>query len=184
MKELELYIPGKPFNVTQAWGIYNPAYKQFGFSKHNGIDFKVDDDYLVRAMCDGVVTEVGYNSGAGNFVRYRTNEKVMCEGTECYVYFIYMHATLCLVKHGDKIKAGDPLIIAGNTGFSTGPHTHISAYRVGDDGSRLDKDVESNYTFDFSKYFNGFYADHAKAVELFRYIPAFKQLQALMRRIR
>jgi murein DD-endopeptidase MepM/ murein hydrolase activator NlpD len=159
---LSLYYPTYPFIVTQGWGIKNPAYEQFGFSAHNGVDFLLDKDAKVRAMCDGVVTDVGYvEKGAGNFVKWRTG-LVFAEGAECFVEFVYMHAEKILVKTGDKVNIFTDLMIADNTGFSTGPHTHISAYRIGTDGKRLDLDKATNFTFDFSKYFNGKFANLAE----------------------
>lgn len=159
MTNLELFYPAKPYNITQAFGIKNPSYEQFGFSKHNGIDFAVDTDGIVRAMCDGVVYEVGSNPDAGNFVRYKTRTPVFAEGKKGTVAFMYMHAKNQLVQVGDLITAGDALIVADNTGFSTGPHTHISAYFVNDSNVKLDGDPSVNSCFDHSKYFNGFYSD-------------------------
>ena len=159
--KLSLYYPAKPYQVTQGFGIYNPAYIPLGFDRHNGIDFRVDSDGIASAMCDGTVTDVGYNEGSGNYVKYRT-DLVECLGDECYVEFYYMHANKCLVKKGDKVKAGDDLIIAGNTGFSTGPHTHISAYRLDTKGRRLDSGTGPERCFDFSQFYNGKYAQDIK----------------------
>lgn len=162
--KLELFFPAKPYQITQAFGIANPSYLQFGFSKHNGIDFAVDADGIVRAMCDGVVYETGYNSGAGNFVRYKT-ETVEAEGRTGIVGFMYMHAKEVLVKKGQVIKAGDALIVADNTGFSTGPHTHISAYFINSLDQRVPiGEPETDYCFDFSKYYNKYFADDAQTV--------------------
>lgn len=160
--KLSLYYPAKPYKVTQAFGIYNPAYLQFGFDLHNGIDFAVDTDKVVNAMCDGIVTDVGFNAGAGNYVRYKTKVPVEVEGKESVVEFMYMHAEKCLVKKGDVISAGDDVIIADNTGFSTGPHTHISAYLINFQGVKQPLNPRSNDCFDFSKYYNGKYAADIK----------------------
>lgn len=156
--KLQLFIPAKPFKVTQGWGIKNASYKEAGFkfTHHNGIDFHVDDDVQVEAMCDGIVTETGFRKDTGNFVRYKTS-LVNAEGTDCFVEFMYMHASKILVFTGERVYAGKPLIIAGNTGFSTGPHTHISASRFDGNGNRLDQDWQTNYTFDWSKYLNESY---------------------------
>ena len=162
--KLDLFYPAKPYVITQAFGITNPSYNQFGFSKHNGTDFAVDTDKIVRAMCDGEVYEVGFNKGAGNFVRYKTG-RVEAEGRTGIVGFMYMHAEKCLVTKGQKIKAGDPLIIAGNTGFSTGPHTHISAYFINELDERIPVgNPETDYCIDFSKYYNGYFSDEATKV--------------------
>ena len=70
--KLELFYPAKPFAITQGWGIKNPSYEQFGFSHHNGVDFILGKDKKLHAPCDLVVTDVGYNSGAGNYIRWIT----------------------------------------------------------------------------------------------------------------
>lgn len=164
MEKLELFYPAKPYNVTQGFGILNPSYERFGFSRHNGIDFAVDADGIVRAMCDGVVYETGFNSGAGNFVRYKTLKPVKVGDKEGVVAFMYMHADHVLCKQGDILKAGDPVIVADNTGFSTGPHTHISAYFVDSNNVKLPGDATVDHCFDFSKYYNGYFADNAQDV--------------------
>ena len=174
--KLELFIPAKPFRITQAFGITNPSYNQFGFSRHNGIDFAVDADKIVRAMCDGEVYEVGFNKGAGNYVRYKTSI-VEALGKRGTVGFMYMHAEKCVVTKGQKIKAGDPLIIAGNTGFSTGPHTHISAYFVNLLDEKIPLNPETDHCFDFSPFFNGYYADDAQKV-----LTTLKQIISLLSR--
>lgn len=161
--KLELFFPAKPYAVTQAFGISNPSYQQFGFSKHNGIDFKVDADGIVRAMCDGEVYETGFNSGAGNFVRYKTSQ-VEAEGKIGTVGFMYMHAKEILVTKGQKIVAGDALIVADNTGFSTGPHTHISAYFIDELNQKIRGNPEVDHCFDFSPYYNGYHADDATKI--------------------
>lgn len=164
IKTLELYCPVKPYIVTQPWGERNDAYLRFGFSRHNGVDFLPDKDKIVKAMCEGTVTSIGNNpTGSGIYVRYRT-DLVMCEGVECYVEFYLMHAEKILVNIGDRVKVGTPLLIADNTGFSTGAHTHISAYRISKEGRRLDNDASVNNTFDFTKYFNGKHADDTEAL--------------------
>lgn len=167
MSKLELFYPAKPYEVTQAFGILNSSYKDNGmtFIRHNGIDFRVDTDGIVRAMCDLEVYEVGENSKAGKYVRLKTLTPVEAEGRTETVAFMYMHAEKHLCKKGDILKAGDPVIVADNTGFSTGPHTHISAYFINFLNQKLSinqPDVDD--CFDFSKYYNKYYADDAQTV--------------------
>lgn len=166
--KLELFFPAKPYVITQAFGILNRSYKDNGmsFAKHNGIDFMVDTDGIVRAMCDLEVYDVGFNDKAGNYVRLKTLQPVEAEGKTGRVAFMYMHAKEHLCKVGDILKAGDPVIVADNTGFSTGPHTHISAYFVNERNIKVDGDPDVDHCFDFSKYYNGYHADDAQAVLL------------------
>jgi len=164
MSKLELFYPAKPYKITQAFGINNPSYLQFGFSQHNGIDFLIDADGMANAMCDGVVYEVGFNAGAGTYVRYKTNVPVEVEGRTAHVAFMYMHAEKALVKVGQQVTPMTPLIIADNTGFSTGPHTHISAYLIDSKNAKMALDPKSDHCFDFAKYYNGYHAVDSEKV--------------------
>lgn len=158
--KLSLYYPLKPYKVNQAWGIYNPAYEQFGFNHHNGTDMFTTLGEVARAMCDGKVIETGYNpTGSGKYVIYQTGP-VECEDTTCLVNLYYMHADKQLVVAGDKVRTGDPILITDSTGFSTGQHLHVTGYRLALDGiTRLDTNKDYDDTFDIAKYFNGLYAE-------------------------
>ncbi len=41
------------------------------------------------------------------------------------LYTVYAHMDEIFVQYGDYVKAGDPLGVVGNTGFTTGPHLHF-----------------------------------------------------------
>lgn len=162
MSKLSLYYPAKPYNVTQAFGIKNDTYMNNGINMthHNGIDFAVDTDGIVRAMCDCVVTEVGQNDKAGKFVRMMTRQPVEVLGRTAYVGFMYMHADKHLCTLGQVLSAGDEVMVADNTGFSTGPHTHISAYLANESGAKqLVLDPATDHCFDFALFYNGKFSD-------------------------
>lgn len=166
MDKLELWYLAKPYVLKQAWGIYNPAYLKFGFDHHNGVDFALESDRRIHSPCPIRIVDIGYNDGAGNYIRFITTKQYMVLGDICYVGGMIMHMESQAVKVGDILKVGDFLGIGDNTGFSTGPHTHLSTYRLIADISngnvpltnRLDKDPSTDYTFDPALLFNGFYA--------------------------
>lgn len=165
MARLSVFMPVKPLWINQAFGIFNPAYKQFGFTRHNGVDFQVVDGQLAYAMCDGYVTDEGQNAGAGKYVRFRTAEPVEAEGRTGVVEFVYMHARKTLVKKGQYLKAGDVIMECDNTGFSTGHHLHVSAYFVSPSGKKLRVgSKETDYCFDFMPYWNKYFAVDAQRV--------------------
>ncbi|HEX2619961.1 MAG TPA: M23 family metallopeptidase, partial [Phototrophicaceae bacterium] len=58
------------------------------------------------------------------------------------VYTLYAHLAGTLVIKGQRVKAGDPIALMGNTGHASGPHVHFEV-RMGDDtfGSTFNPDL-------------------------------------------
>lgn len=175
--KLELWLPAKPYVITQAWGIYNPAYERFGFSKHNGVDYKIGKEPL-RFPQEYKITDKGYfENGAGNFITGVSTKKWEIEGIECYDRITLMHLEEPAPwEVGDIVKAGDVVGIPDNTGFSTGPHTHETHQRI-DNGKFLDIN-EANHSYDHSKYQNGYYAGDKYAV-----LSKYKLIISLLKKI-
>jgi murein DD-endopeptidase len=67
-------------------------------------------------MLAGVVIKVGSDARSGNFV-------TICHGS---FTVSYCHLTRSLVSVGAKVRPGDTIALAGNTGRSTGPHLHLT----------------------------------------------------------
>lgn len=188
MSKLSLYYPAKPYRLNQAWGIKNPAYEQFGFSEHNGIDIALGDDKRLYAPCNGTVVRIGNQpQGGGIFFGIMTDYYDWNDG-KYRVLIDFLHCEQLLVHEGQVLQTGDLMAIADNTGFSTGPHTHIQPRRVkwwnglfGDAISWETLDVnEANNSFDPIPYFNGFAAkDYALVSTLQKLIALYKQLAGI-----
>jgi murein DD-endopeptidase MepM/ murein hydrolase activator NlpD len=65
------------------------------------------------------VTKAGYYGGYGYQVTVKQDD-----GVE----IIYAHSRRLLVKTGDQVKAGQPLGLVGNTGYSYGTHLHVETH--------------------------------------------------------
>lgn len=198
--------PIDPMNVNQAWGTLDPKhYDQFGYSRHNGTDIAISPTGVVRAPFDGTIVRTGFQpTGGGIFCgllskdefvfpvwQSKTPEKaedgsndgimITFPAATCFVLIDFLHMKELHVKEGQAIKAGDVLGIQDNTGFSTGPHTHIqsrrehllpapqsvqSAFRYMGDHILMDVDKnDANNTFDISLFWNQISADKIQAVE-------------------
>lgn len=187
MNTLQIHYPFKPFLVTQNWGNPNSAYsEQFNdpnFKRHNGIDANVGKynydgsvftEYPVYCPVEGFkVLKVDYaEKGGGNELWLISKEPVVMFERTCYAYIPLCHAKKILVQAGDEPALGELLMIADNTGFSTGLHTHMGLYRVGYDGIRVTNyyDInEANGSFDPALFFTGSYAvDEADLKTLIR----------------
>lgn len=87
-----------------------------GKRRHAGTDIKTRANDTVRAVFSGVVRMAKPYSGYGNVVVVRHPN-----GLES----VYSHNSKNLVKSGDKVKAGQPLGLAGRTGRATTEHVHF-----------------------------------------------------------
>jgi len=184
---LKIYYPFKPFKITQHWGNANGAYAaQFNdpdFKLHNGVDANIGamnwdgsmvSEYPVYCPVEKfTVQRIDFSpQGGGNELWLISDEPLTMFERTCHAYIPLCHAKKILVNAGDKPKLGELLMIADNTGFSTGIHTHMGLYRVDYDGIRItnyhDKN-EANGSFSPELFFTGEYAiDKADLATLIR----------------
>jgi murein DD-endopeptidase MepM/ murein hydrolase activator NlpD len=111
-RDTEVAPPLKiPLRITSKYAEIRPG------SIHQGIDFGLSiGDTIYSSFC-GEVRIVAYQpSGYGNVVVVRNYN--MSET-------LYGHLDKSLVHNGQKVVAGEPIAIGGNTGTSTGPHLHF-----------------------------------------------------------
>jgi len=95
---------------------------------HHGVDYAAPVGTPIRTTGDGVVSDVGYNGGAGKFVKIRHNS----------VYTtMYLHLSRYAkgIKKGTTVQQGQVIGYVGSTGLSTGPHLD---YRFYVNGSPVD----------------------------------------------
>lgn len=170
--DLKIYFPFKPFYITQPWGNLNPMYaQQFNspnFKRHNGIDAwtgktdwqgKPTTEFPVYCPVEGfTVTNVFYEpKGGGNEIALTSDKPLQMFDKKAYARILLCHAKKVLVPIGYKPALGDLLMIADNTGFSTGLHTHMGLYRLDEQDNKLDTN-EATGSFDPSLFFTKNYA--------------------------
>jgi len=168
MKPFAPYYPAKPYRVNQAWGILNPIYERFGWSRHNGTDIALGTDKRLYAPFDGTIVRTGNQpTGGGVFLGLMSKDEFLFkDGRTARVLLDMLHCEELLCVEGQETKTGELLAIGDNTGFSTGDHTHLQPRRVkkwnGKSGNNLawtalDKN-DANGSFDIGLYWNGKYA--------------------------
>lgn len=125
---LLLKSPLKDFKVNQLFGVNGAYYQENGINikGHNGLDLQAKDGTDVFASHDGIVTFSGHDGAGGLTVVLRTLEKFNYELKDVYFKTIYVHLKegSVVVKVDQKVKVGDKIAQADNTGFSTGSHLH------------------------------------------------------------
>jgi len=86
---------------------------------HSGIDLAVPRGTPVRAVGSGLVIAADWTPRYG----YRV---IIDHGSG--VLSMYGHNELLLVQPGDRVRAGSPIALSGNSGISTAPHLHLELW--------------------------------------------------------
>lgn len=127
--KLQLQNPLSPHKVTQGWNENPEFYKQYGVAGHNGLDMQAFNGENIYAAHDGEVVFAGEDGSSGLLVVLRTLEKFDYEtdGGQCYFKTLYAHIKKqgILVVAGQKVKKGQIIALADNTGLSSGSHLHF-----------------------------------------------------------
>lgn len=124
--------------VTSNYG-YRPRFHR----QHKGIDINANKGDTIRAAFEGKVRVVDFQpKGYGNVVVIRHPN-----GLET----VYGHLSRHLTKRDAVVKAGDPIGLAGDTGFSFGTHLHFETRLLGEyiDPAKLFDFAAQDVTGDF-----------------------------------
>ena len=166
----ELFYPVYPWKVSQHFGGNAMNYSQFGIKGHNGIDIVTKHGQDVLAAHDGEVVYAGVDANEGWGVVVRTTEPVLYDGGEAYMKSIYWHLIKNIpVRVGQKVKAGDLIGYADNTGYSSGDHLHFAIKpqaKGEEDWIWLNTEQNNGYNgaIDPAPYFNKYYAKDSSVV--------------------
>lgn len=119
------------YGDTFVWPARGPISSPFGYRSnpftsartfHSAIDIVLNRGTSVKAVCDGVTADTGYNAVFGNYVIIRHSGGFQS---------LYAHLDAILVKKGASVNQGTVIGRSGNTGQSTGPHLHFSLFLNG-----------------------------------------------------
>lgn len=89
---------------------------------HKGIDIACPEGTNVVAAKGGTVTVAEKSSSEGNWIAIKHDEH--------YTSY-YMHNSVLLVHAGETVVQGQPIALSGNTGISSGPHSHFAILKDG-----------------------------------------------------
>lgn len=98
----------------------DPIYKTQKF--HSGMDFSAHVGTDVYATGDGVVVEMGWQTGYGNTI-------IIDHGFGYKTMYAHLHDFR--TRLGKKVVRGEVIAGVGNTGKSTGPHLHYEVHIKG-----------------------------------------------------
>jgi murein DD-endopeptidase MepM/ murein hydrolase activator NlpD len=90
---------------------------------HYGVDVVAQRNEAIKATLDGTVTMSNWTPETGHVIQLQHDENVIS---------IYKHNSVLLKKVGERVKAGEPIAIIGESGEqSTGPHLHFELWYKG-----------------------------------------------------
>ena len=105
------------YTITSSYGIRNTGIP--GASKnHKGIDIGCPDGTKIVSVLDGKVMFTGYNKYRGYYIMVDHGGGVVT---------LYQHCQGGTFKFsvGDRVKAGDTIVLSGHSGIGSGPHLHF-----------------------------------------------------------
>ncbi|MCX6757990.1 MAG: peptidoglycan DD-metalloendopeptidase family protein [Candidatus Nomurabacteria bacterium] len=111
--------------MTQLFGKTEAGKRLYANGTHNGVDFRASVGTPVKAMANGTVMGTGdtdltcSSASFGRFVFIKYDNGLSST---------YGHLSLIKVYQGQKVSRGEIVGYSGNTGYSTGPHLHLSLY--------------------------------------------------------
>lgn len=116
----ELPIEGLHF-FTPLKGVISQGYDA---NIHPYVDITAPEGSVVKAVMDGTVIFAGWSEDAGNTIQLQHESDIVS---------IYKHNEKLLKKVGDKVTAGSPIALVGNTGSqTTGAHLHFELWHKGE----------------------------------------------------
>lgn len=119
-KQRDLPIEGMLF-FTPLKGVISQGYDP---NIHPYVDITAPSGSVVKAVLDGTVIFSGWSADAGHTIQIQHDGDIVS---------IYKHNEKLLKKTGDKVSAGTPIALVGNSGeMTTGAHLHFELWHKGE----------------------------------------------------
>ena len=117
--------PIDPVRITQKFGITSASKRLYKSGTHSGVDFGAPVGTPLLAMASGILVAQG-------------DTDLVCKGVSFGGWVLikfdnglaatYGHLSKHAIQVGSRVNTGDIVGYSGNTGYSTGPHLHLSVY--------------------------------------------------------
>ncbi len=111
LKKMSFYMPVKG-TITSKFDVNHP-----------GIDIAAKGDEPILSTLPGTVIMATWSVETGYVIQVQHDNNMVS---------IYKHNSTLLKKQGDKVEAGEPIAIIGNSGeLTSGPHLHFELWHNG-----------------------------------------------------
>jgi murein DD-endopeptidase MepM/ murein hydrolase activator NlpD len=93
-----------------------------GTRYHEGVDIATPKNTPIYSPWSGVVVYSGWKGRYGRMIEIETQDRLRIR---------FAHLLKRNVNVGDDVKPGQEIALSGNSGYSTGPHTHVEVRENG-----------------------------------------------------
>jgi RHS repeat-associated protein len=117
------------FTISSPFGVRPDPFGGNNRENHTGVDQRAPGGTNVHALWSGtVLNTIDTNNGSGGILVI-IDHGIIQEGPNAgkHLYSRYLHNSKNAVVPGQKVREGDVVAKSGNTGRSTGPHSHFEA---------------------------------------------------------
>ncbi len=111
--------------ITQFFGKTTFTDVIYNGSGHNGVDFGTPVGTPIKSVMDGVVTDTGDTETACPGIQYG---RWVLVDHQNGLSTLYAHLSVISTSKGISVSRGQIIGYSGNTGYSTGPHLHLSTF--------------------------------------------------------
>ena len=131
LREEQFNISSKENRIEQIEGLhFFPPLKGVVTEEYNValdhpyLDIAAPENTVVSAVLNGTVISAGWDDATGYTIHLQHDNNLVS---------IYKHNSKLLLKVRDKVKAGTPIALVGNTGtLSNAPHLHFELWHKGE----------------------------------------------------
>lgn len=119
------------FHPTNNQGQYSSSYGMRNGVFHRGVDIAVGVGAKVYAIENGIVQKIDSKCFDGDFACGLGFGNHISIDHQNDIHSNYAHLSKVFVKVGERVKRGDLIGEAGNTGYSFGSHLHFEIRKGG-----------------------------------------------------
>ncbi len=125
-----IMYPVGDYAVASGFG-YRPSACDACSTDHRGVDWTLGYGTEIKAMADGVVSEVGTPGGIAGSLGHWTAIEHVIDGQRITSLYAHMIAGSNPHRVGDEVRVGDIIGQIGTSGVTTAPHLHFELHLDG-----------------------------------------------------